>query len=141
VNIGQPEFAVVPPPVTVIQILTQTIEATGTPNPVPPTPASLARGEVMFNRACVPCHGATGAGDGPVGAFGLPVISLLTPQAAGYTDGFIYNMIRYGRGAMPSYAHQIPHFDRWNIVNYVRQLQAAAGAAAAPAAATPPAQP
>ena len=24
---------------------------------------------------------------------------------------------------MPPYGHQIPNFDRWHIVNYVRQLQ------------------
>ena len=138
VNLGQPEFAVVPPPVTVIQMLTQSVEATGTPNPVPATPASLARGEVLYLRACVPCHGATGAGDGPVGAFGLPVVSLLTPQAIGYLDGYIYNMIRYGRGAMPAYAHQIPHFDRWSIVNYVRQLQSAVAPPPAPAPAAQP---
>jgi mono/diheme cytochrome c family protein len=137
VNIGQPEFVAVPPPVTVVQMLQQTAEATSTPNPVPATPESLARGEVLFQRTCLPCHGATGAGDGPVAAFGLPATSLLTPLAAGYLDGYIYNMIRFGRGAMPSYGHQIPHFDRWNIVNYVRQLQAAAPAAAA----LPPAQP
>jgi hypothetical protein len=45
VNLGQPEFVLVPPPVTVVQMLQQTVEATGTPNPVPATPASLARGE------------------------------------------------------------------------------------------------
>jgi mono/diheme cytochrome c family protein len=141
VNLGQPEFAVVPPPVTPIQILTQSIEATGVPNPVASDAASLARGEVLFLRACSPCHGAGGAGDGPVSALGIPPTSLLTAQAIGYADGFIYNMIRYGRGAMPSYAHQIPHFDRWNVVNYVRQLQSAAAPAAVPAAAAPPAQP
>jgi mono/diheme cytochrome c family protein len=137
VNVGQPEFVLVPPPVTVVQMLQQTIEATGTPNPVPATPASLARGEVLYQRSCVPCHGATGAGDGPVAAFGLPVTSLLTPQAIGYLDGYIYNMIRHGRGAMPSYGHQIPHFDRWSVVNYVRQLQAAAPPPPAPAPAAP----
>ena len=36
-------------------------------------------------------------------------------------------MIRVGRGLMPAYAHQISHFDRWNIVNYIRVLQRQAG--------------
>lgn len=30
---------------------------------------------------------------------------------------------------MPPYGHQIGHYDRWNVVNYIRQLQ---GAAASP---------
>ena len=36
-------------------------------------------------------------------------------------------MIRLGRGLMPPYGHQISHFDRWHVVNYVRQLQRNAG--------------
>lgn len=137
VNTGQPELAFIPPPVTVAQMLQQTPEATGGVNPVPASEASLARGEVMFNRACSPCHGTGGAGDGPVAAKGVPARSLLAPEALALTDGYIYNMIRFGRGGMPSYGHQIANFDRWNIVNYVRQLQAQApqpAAAAAPAA-------
>jgi mono/diheme cytochrome c family protein len=53
------------------------------------------------------------------------------------TDGYIYGMIRVGRGLMPPYGHQVAHFDRWNIVNYVRQLQRSAGTPGMPAAATP----
>jgi mono/diheme cytochrome c family protein len=44
-------------------------------------------------------------------------------------------MITVGRGIMPAYGHQIAHYDRWNVVNYVRQLQGripADGAAPAP---------
>jgi hypothetical protein len=28
---------------------------------------------------------------------------------------------------MPPYGHRITHFDRWHIVNYVRELQREAG--------------
>lgn len=128
VNTGQPEVAVVPPPVTTLQVLTQAPEATDIPNPVPATPASLARGETMYLRSCSPCHGAGGEGDGLVVAAGMPPMSLMTDQARGYSDGYIYTMIRYGRGGMPSYAFQITNYDRWNIVNYVRQLQGPASA-------------
>jgi mono/diheme cytochrome c family protein len=135
VNTGQPELVLIPPPVTVVQMIQQTPEATSTPNPVPASEASLARGEVMFDRECSPCHGTTGAGDGLVAAAGVPARSLLAPEALALTDGYIYNMIRFGRGGMPSYGYQIAHFDRWNIVNYVRQLQAQAPQpAVAPAA-------
>lgn len=137
VNTGQPEVAVVPPPLTPIQILSQAPEATEIPNPVPSSPASLARGETLFLRSCSPCHGATGAGDGTVVEAGMPAMSLLTDQTRGYTDGYIYTMIRYGRGAMPGYGHQITHYDRWNLVNYVRQLQ---GPAPTPAPETPQGQ-
>ena len=36
-------------------------------------------------------------------------------------------MIRVGRGLMPEYGSRITHFDRWSIVNYVRELQSQAG--------------
>jgi hypothetical protein len=38
------------------------------------------------------------------------------------TDGYIYGMIRNGRGLMPSY-NRIPEMDRWDVVNYIRALQ------------------
>ncbi len=123
VNLGQPEIADIPHPVTQTQLFQQAPEVTGIPNPVEATPASLARGEVMFNRACSPCHGTAGDGTGPVVSAGIPPFSLLSPQAIDYTDGYIYSLIRVGRGIMPPYGHQITHYDRWHIVNYVRQLQ------------------
>ena len=52
--------------------------------------------------------------------------SLLTPQARGYTDGYLYSIIRYGRGLMPMYGDKLPNpTHRWAIVNHVRALQAA----------------
>ena len=46
---------------------------------------------------------------------------------AAYSDQYIYAMIRVGRGLMPEYGSRITHFDRWHVVNYVRQLQRNAG--------------
>ncbi len=130
-NIGQPEsLAQEPPPFTQLMLLQQDPVVLGLQNPVPPTDQSLARGQVLFNRACAPCHGESGIG---AEAYIVEVHPLLAAydlagaQVAGYTDGYIYGMIRVGRGVMPAYGHQISHFDRWHIVNYVRQLQAQAG--------------
>ena len=123
VNLGQPEVAEIPARVTQAQLFQQAPEVTEIPNPVEATPASLARGETMFNRACSPCHGTAGDGTGPVTSAGIPPFSLLSPQAIEYTDGYMYSLIRIGRGIMPPYGHQISHYDRWHIVNYVRQLQ------------------
>ena len=38
------------------------------------------------------------------------------------TDGYIFGMIRNGRGLMPTY-NRIEEMDRWDVVNYVRALQ------------------
>ena len=96
-----------------------------------------ATGDTLFHTYCMPCHGSTGAANGPVSPrIGAP--SLLTPRAMALSDGYIYSMIRYGRGVMPRYGDKLYRpADRWAIVNYVRKLQGASQAAAAPAEGAP----
>jgi len=99
-----------------------------TPGPdLPVIPATVeARGDTLFNTYCAACHGMTGAGNGPVAARMVGIPSLLTAQARGYTDGYLYSMIRYGRGLMQMYGDKIPSpADRWAVVNHLRALQAA----------------
>jgi mono/diheme cytochrome c family protein len=98
----------------------------GIANPTPTSPASLANGRMNYQINCAVCHGNAGDGNG-----GLKKVnpgygyspSLLTDKAKGYTDGYLYGIMRNGRGAMPSYA-RIEERDRWDVVNYVRTLQA-----------------
>ena len=104
-------------------------------NPFPVTPELIERGEVVFQNQCFVCHGAQGAGNGPVvgpGKFPMGP-SLVDGTALARSDGYIYGIIRVGRGLMPSYAERINHADRWAVVAYVNQLQGLAGGAAAPA--------
>lgn len=131
VNVGQPEpLDSEPPPFTPAMVGQRDPVIMNLQNPVPPTDQSLARGQVLFERMCAPCHGTDGVG---ANAYIIEVHPVLTAynvagaQAAAYPDGYIYALIRSGRGLMPSYGHQVSHFDRWHIVNYVRQLQANAG--------------
>ncbi len=86
----------------------------------------LARGDTLYQTFCSMCHGAEGRGDGLVGRkMGAP--SLMTPRAAAFSDGYIYSIIRYGRGIMGQYGDKIYHTDdRWRVVSYVRRLQAGA---------------
>ena len=100
------------------------------PNPVPADQASLARGEVLFDRICAICHGSAGVGAEANMTQWIPLLvgfNLSGPTVAEFSDGYIYGIMRVGRGLMPSYGHQISNFDRWHIVNYVRQLQRDAG--------------
>lgn len=103
----------------------------GLQNPTDPaSPASLARGEELYLRYCVVCHGPTGVGaNAYIAAFHpvLPAYNLSGPVVAAYSDAYIYAMIRVGRGLMPEYGSRIVNLDRWHIVNYVRQLQRQAG--------------
>jgi hypothetical protein len=68
--------------------------------------------------------------------------SLLTARARAYPDGYIYSIIRYGRGVMPRYGDKVYlPLDRWAIVNHVRKLQAESPAPQEPASAAAPIPP
>lgn len=84
-----------------------------------------ARGDSLYHTFCAVCHGVAGAGDGPVGPK-VAAPSLHTARALAYSDGYVYSILRYGRGIMGKYGDKITRQeDRWQVVNYVRQLQAA----------------
>jgi mono/diheme cytochrome c family protein len=96
-------------------------------NPTVPD-STLVRGDTLFHTFCAVCHGNAGAGDGPVGRM-VGALSLLTDKARNLSDGYLYSIIRYGRGLMPRYGDKVyRHEDRWAVVNYVRQLQRGASA-------------
>ncbi len=99
-------------------------------NPLAGLPAS-AKGDTLYHTFCAVCHGQAGAGDGPVGPK-VATPSLLTERARGYSDGYLYSIIRFGRGVMPRYGDKVRGQPRWEVVNYVRKLQAAAVAPAVP---------
>lgn len=95
-------------------------------NPTPVTDASLANGRKYFQINCAVCHGDKGMGDGPATKFGMPGINLTMDVTKGRSDGYIYGMIRNGRGLMPPY-NRIEEADRWDVVNYLRGLQGSIG--------------
>jgi mono/diheme cytochrome c family protein len=80
-------------------------------------------GKKSVETNCVSCHGAQGKGDGPAAA-------ALNPKPANWqadkikkeTDGELFWKITNGRGPMPPWKH-LPEKERWQIVNYIRQLQ------------------
>jgi mono/diheme cytochrome c family protein len=137
VNLGRPEGPEEDiPPFTQLDLINEAPVVVNLENPVPPSEGSVSRGEELFLRFCAPCHGPNGAGaTGYIIPAGYPPFPLVTDRVRGFTDGYIYGMIRVGRGLMPAYGHRISHFDRWNVVNYLRTLQ---GAVFPPPGETPP---
>ncbi len=94
------------------------------PNPTPADSASVNRGRIQFQINCAPCHGPLGMGNGNVTKYGFPPIPIGagTNAANNLSDGYIFGMIRNGRGMMPTY-NRIEEMDRWDIVNYLRSIQ------------------
>lgn len=98
------------------------------------TSESINRGRFLYDTYCLVCHGAAGRGDGPVSsAAGGPfpaVRSLVNDTIRRRSDGYLYavtvNAQAMGRGLMPHYGDKVRGTDRWDLVNYVRTLQAEA---------------
>jgi hypothetical protein len=91
-------------------------------NPVAADPRSLENGRTLYQINCTVCHGAAGLGNGPAVRYGMAGIALVTDRVRALSDGYIWGMIRNGRGLMPSY-NRIEEIERWDVVNYVRGLQ------------------
>ena len=97
----------------------------GLANPVSADARSLENGHKVFAINCAVCHGNIGDGDGgmrqlsPMYGF---TPSLLTQVTVDRTDGYLFGMMRNGRGLMPT-QNRIPERDRWDVVNYLRGLQ------------------
>ncbi len=94
-------------------------------NPTTPrdTAASVARGAARFKIMCLPCHGASMNGQGPVAAKFMQAADLLGPVVRGRSDGYLYATIRYGSVVMPPLGAQVTPAEAWDVVNYVRHMQ------------------
>lgn len=92
--------------------------------PFPITRDVLSRGQQRFNIYCSPCHDRLGNGLGMVVRRGYRrPPSYHIDRLRQVPDGYIFDVITNGFGAMPDYAAQIAPYDRWAIVAYVRVLQ------------------
>ncbi len=95
-------------------------------NPVPADATSIARGQELFNVTCTACHGTEGKGNGPVAAFlqNKKPIDLTGAIGLSLSDGAIFMTISNGTpGGMPPLNENLTIRERWDVVNYVRQLQ------------------
>jgi mono/diheme cytochrome c family protein len=85
---------------------------------------ALMVGQKHYETNCMACHGMTGKGDGPVGTkMSVKPPPLISDKIKGWNDGGIYHVITMGQGTMGPYASHIPQASRWQVVNYIRQLQ------------------
>ncbi|KAA6441789.1 cytochrome c [Dyadobacter flavalbus] len=92
-------------------------------NPIPLNDNTLAEGKVLYERYCQHCHGATGAGDGKVGATYKGVPNYASDAYKNLNEGHIFHVITHGRNRMWPHGSQINPEERWKIVHYVQKLQ------------------
>jgi len=92
--------------------------------PSPVTKDVILRGQQRFNIYCAPCHDRLGNGDGMIVRRGYrKPPSYHIDRLRKVPNGYIFDVITNGFGAMPDYAAQVAPADRWAIVAYVRALQ------------------
>ncbi len=87
----------------------------------------LMTGQKFFETNCAVCHGMRGQGGVEGNSIGekmaLKPPSLLSDKVRAFNDARIYHIISKGQGVMGPYESHIPQAYRWQVVNYVRQLQ------------------
>lgn len=95
-------------------------------NPIPPTAESISKGTGLYQANCLPCHGESGKGDGPVGLTLRPPPADLVQHAVPgvHTDGQLFEWISHGYpgSVMPGFEGRLTDEERWHIVNFLRTL-------------------
>jgi hypothetical protein len=92
--------------------------------PLPLTKELMQRGHERYSIFCAPCHGAQGNGLGMVAIRGMKhPPSFYEDRLRAEPNGYYYDVVSNGFGAMYGYSSQIPPKDRWAIIAYTRALQ------------------
>ncbi len=88
-------------------------------NPIPMTEDSIVKGEGLYQKYCVSCHGQSGRGNG-----NLDLTDALWIH--GNSDGEIFHVITDGtKGQMPmkGFKKELTKEMRWHLVNYIKSLK------------------
>jgi mono/diheme cytochrome c family protein len=91
-------------------------------NPLQNTEANLKKGEDMYGKFCVHCHGAGGEADGLV-AGKLPGPPPTYSSLKNLSEGKMFHTITFGKGLMGAHAPLMSQEERWQVVLYVQKLQ------------------
>lgn len=109
-----------------------------TKNPFPITEKGLAHGKDLYNVYCGICHGEKGDGLGYLvreedpakgivaGVYPAAPANFLLDTFVNSSAGRLYHGIMYGKNVMGSYADKLSYVERWEVIHYIRSLQAKA---------------
>lgn len=100
-------------------------------NPFPITSLGLAKGQELYVIYCGICHGDNGDGTGYLvrdngGKYPAQPANMIDSQFVAASNGRFYHAIMHGKNAMGSYADKLSYEERWEVIHYIRALQAKA---------------
>ena len=105
-------------------------------NPFPITAEGLERGEELYDVFCAICHGEKGDGAGYLvrdpnpaagdegGKYPAAPANFLLDEHVNASNGRYYHAIMYGKNVMGAYKDKISYEERWQVIHYIRSLQA-----------------
>jgi len=100
-------------------------------NPYPITADGLARGKELYNIFCGICHGEKGDGNGWLvdeknskAVYPAAPAILINEEFTAASNGRYYHAIMYGKNVMGGYSDKISYEERWQVIHYIRALQA-----------------
>lgn len=92
-------------------------------NPLKGNAEATAAGKKLYKTYCNVCHGDKGKGDGIAGlALKPPPADYSSEKIQKQTDGAIFWKITEGKPPMASYKLILTDAQRWQLVNYTREL-------------------
>jgi cytochrome c553 len=81
-----------------------------------------ARGEQLYDRHCVQCHGATGAGDGAAAAALVAKVPDLRGQLTADNREEKAKAVLYGKGVMPGFESSFDKYDARRALRHMEKL-------------------
>ncbi len=90
--------------------------------------AVLKSGKANFDIYCAVCHGKDGKGNGTLVANGVypPPPSYFKEGYLDMAEGKMFHSVHHGKNLMGSYASQLTQNERWEVITYIKNLQAKA---------------
>jgi mono/diheme cytochrome c family protein len=107
-----------------------------TKNPFPITDKGLTNGKLLFDIYCGICHGEKGNGQGYLvreedpakgivaGVYPAAPANFLLDTFVNSSPGRFYHAIMKGKNVMGSYADKLSYSERWEVIHYIRSLEA-----------------
>ncbi|HTL98939.1 MAG TPA: cytochrome c [Holophagaceae bacterium] len=92
-------------------------------NPLPSSPATLAKGKAVYMKNCFSCHGQSGDGDGPKAKDLSKKPATLQPGIDSQTDGALFWKLTEGKKPMPSFETDLSPDEIWEVIDYTRTLK------------------